>query len=77
MVYGYNVIEPQTIGHGCAWWDEYYETTEFKVIETKLFSSKEEFDERIKELKEKYYYRLGDEIHIIEFETEDDLRCGD
>lgn len=77
MVYGYNVLEAQTIGHGCIVWDEYYETIEFKVIETKLFSSKEEFDERIKELKEKYYYRLGDEIHIIEFETEDDLRCGD
>ena len=74
MTYGYNLLEEKQVGHGAPWWDEYYTTTELTVIETNLYSSKEELDEKVKELKEKHFYELGDQLHLVTFEVDVDLK---
>lgn len=49
MLYGYNIVEVKTVGHGEIWLDEYYEENEYKSIETKIFHSLDECNSAKKE----------------------------
>lgn len=70
-VYGYSIIEIKIVGHGEIWWDEYYETNEYKVVKTKLFSSEDERDLSKNEDRTKYRKEIYDEsLVILPFETE-------
>jgi hypothetical protein len=71
QLYGYAIIEIKTVGHGEIWWDEYYETNEYKIVRTKLFSSEEERDMNENEDRTKYHKEIYDEsLVILPFETE-------
>ncbi len=65
MIYGYSIIEKKVIGHGAFYWDEYYETTEYRSIKTKLFNSPEERDKSKEEDEKKYSMEIRDETLII------------
>lgn len=70
-LYGYAIIEVKIVGHGERWWDEYYETNEYKIVRTKLFSSEEERDMNENEYKAKYRKEIYNEsLVILPFETE-------
>lgn len=70
-VYGYAIMEVNVVGHGERWWDEYYETNEYKFVKTKLFSSEEERDVKKREEETKYYKEICSEsLVILPFETE-------
>lgn len=72
-VFGYHIIEKVTIGHGAFWWDEYYTTTEYKIIQTKLFKSEEECDKSKKEDEKKYYneIKIEENLIILSFEFDE------
>lgn len=72
-IFGYHIIETETIGHGEFWWDEYYETTEYKIIQTKLFKSEEERDNSKIEDEKKYYNEIKIEknLFILSFEFDE------
>ncbi len=70
-VYGYAIMEVNAVGHGEMWWDEYYETNEYKIVKTKLFSSEEERDLSKNEDRDKYHKEIFNEsLVIVPFETE-------
>lgn len=71
-VFGYSVIEKETIGYGEFWWNEYHTKTVYKNIKTKLFKSKEERDEKRKEDEKIYLNRIryDEDVIVLDFESE-------
>ena len=64
--FGYHIIEKIRIGHGDCRWDEYYTTTEYNILQTRLFRSEEERDKSKAEYEKKYYCEIEvEEIFII------------
>ena len=64
--FGYHIIEKIRIGHGDYRWDEYYTTTEYNILQTRLFRSEEERDKSKAEYERKYYCEIEvEEIFII------------
>lgn len=70
-LYGYSIIEIETVGHGEIWWNEYYETKEYHNLKTKLFPSMEERDSEKKEeeIKHRKEIEYEENIIIVPFET--------
>ena len=72
-IYGYNIVITETIGHGMPWWDEYYESSELKQLEVRVFTDKMKRDAEmmnaLEKFKDQYNGYNYPELQALGFET--------